>query len=94
MTATTATLTRLLAWRPGGYLRASGVLFGWLALRTAAQTVLFVLVARSMGADGYGALIAVMALAGVFSFAGMGASAVLVRDGARQPKLNTMVEIT
>ncbi len=86
MSATAATLTKLLAWRPGGYLRASGVLFGWLALRTAAQTALFVLVARSMGADGYGALIAVMALAGVFSFAGMGASAVLVRDGARQPE--------
>lgn len=86
MSATAATLTKLLAWRPGGYLRASGVLFRWLALRTAAQTALFVLVARSMGADGYGALIAVMALAGVFSFAGMGASAVLVRDGARQPE--------
>ncbi len=86
MTATTATLTRLRAWRPGGYLRASGVLFGWLTLRTAAQTALFVLVARSMGAAGYGALIAVMALAGVFSFAGMGASAVMVRDGARQPE--------
>jgi len=72
VSATAATLTKLLAWRPGGYLRASGVLLGWLALRTLAQTALFVLVARSMGADGYGALIAVMALAGVFSFAGMG----------------------
>lgn len=60
MSATAATLTKLLAWRPGGYLRASGVLFGWLALRTAAQMALFVLVARSMGADGYGALIAQM----------------------------------
>jgi hypothetical protein len=86
VSATAATLTKLLAWRPGGYLRASGVLFGWLALRTAAQPALFIMVARSMGADGYGALIAVMALAGVFSFAGMGASAVLVRDGARQPE--------
>ncbi|MFZ5491089.1 MAG: oligosaccharide flippase family protein [Pseudomonadota bacterium] len=86
MTAATATLSKLLAWRPGGYLRASGVLFGWLAVRTAAQTVLFVLVARTLGADGYGALIAVMALAGVFGFAGMGATAVLVREGSRQPE--------
>lgn len=77
---------RVLAWRPGGYLRASGMLFGWLALRTVAQTALFVLVARSMGADGYGALIAVMALAGIFSFAGMGATAVLVREGSRHPE--------
>lgn len=85
MSAPAATLTKLLAWRPGGYLRASGVLFGWLAVRTAAQTALFVLVARVMGADGYGALISAMALAGIFSFAAMGASAVLVRDGAREP---------
>ena len=65
-----APLHRALAWRPGGYLRASGALFGWLAVRTLAQTALFVLVARTLGADGYGSLIAVMALAGVFGFAG------------------------
>ena len=44
MSATAASLTKLLAWRPGGYLRASGALFGWLTVRTLAQTVLFVLV--------------------------------------------------
>lgn len=86
MTAATPTRSKLLAWRPGGYLRASGVLFGWLAVRTAAQTALFVLVARTLGAQGYGSLIAVMALAGVFGFAGMGATAVLVREGSRQPE--------
>lgn len=86
MSATAASLAKLLAWRPGGYLRASGALFGWLAVRTLAQTVLFVLVARTLGADGYGSLIAVMAIAGIFSFAGMGATAVLVREGSRQPE--------
>jgi O-antigen/teichoic acid export membrane protein len=86
LSATAASLTKLLAWRPGGYLRASGALFGWLAVRTLAQTVLFVLVARTLGADGYGSLIAVMALAGIFSFAGMGATAVMVREGSRQPE--------
>lgn len=30
-------LHRLLAWRPGGYLRASGSLFGWLLLRDGAR---------------------------------------------------------
>ncbi len=86
MTATTATLTRLLAWRPGGYLRASGVLFGWLALRTLAQTALFLLVARTLGAQGYGSLIAVMAIATLFApLVGLGGQSLLVRDGARNP---------
>ncbi|ANX03468.1 hypothetical protein PG2T_04190 [Immundisolibacter cernigliae] len=75
------------AWRPGGYLRASGVLFGWLAVRTLAQTALFVLVARTLGAEGYGSLIAVMAIATLFApLAGLGGQALLVRDGARNPE--------
>ncbi|HNL32763.1 MAG TPA: oligosaccharide flippase family protein, partial [Pseudomonadales bacterium] len=85
LTTILASLHRALAWRPGGYLRASGALFGWLAVRTLAQTVLFILVARTLGAKGYGELVSVMALAGVFSFAVMGVSAVLVREGARDP---------
>lgn len=60
-------------------------MFAWLAVRTLAQAALFVLVARTLGADGYGAFISVMALAGIFSAAAMGASAVLVREGAREP---------
>lgn len=87
LTATTAPLARLLAWRPGGYLRASGVLFGWLALRTGAQMALFVLVARTLGAEGYGSLIAVMAIATLFApLAGLGGQALLVREGARHPE--------
>lgn len=87
LSATAASLTKLLAWRPGGYLRASGALFGWLAVRTLAQTVLFVLVARTLGADGYGSLIAVMAIATLFApLAGLGGQALLVRDGARHPE--------
>jgi len=50
LTTILASLHRALAWRPGGYLRASGALFGWLAVRTLAQTVLFILVARTLGA--------------------------------------------
>jgi len=80
-----ARLGNFFAWRPGAYLRSSGALFAWLAVRTLAQTALFVLVARTLGADGYGALISAMALAGIFSFAVMGVSAVLVREGARDP---------
>jgi hypothetical protein len=42
VSATRATISKLLAWRPGGYLRASGALFGLLSVRTAAQTALCV----------------------------------------------------
>lgn len=87
MSAPAATLTKLLAWRPGGYLRASGVLFGWLTVRTLAQTALFVLVARTLGAEGYGSLITVMAVATFFSpLAGLGGQSVMLRDGARDPQ--------
>lgn len=68
-------------------MRASGVLFAWLAVRTLAQTALFVLVARTLGAEGYGSLIAVMAVATFFApLAGLGGQALLVRDGARSPQ--------
>ena len=86
MSAPAATLTKLLAWRPGGYLRASGALFGWLAVRTLAQTALFVLVARTLGADGYGVFITAIAIVGLFSFAAMGATSVLVKEGTRCPE--------
>ncbi len=87
MSAPAATLTKLLAWRPGGYLRASGALFGWLAVRTLGQTALFVLVARALGAEGYGALIAVMAIATLFApLAGLGGQSLLAREGARNPQ--------
>jgi O-antigen/teichoic acid export membrane protein len=87
VSAAPGTLSKLLAWRPGGYLRASGALFGWLVVRTLAQTGLFVLVARTLGADGYGSLISVMAIATLFApLAGLGGQALLVRDGARDPQ--------
>lgn len=67
-------------------MRASGVLFGWLMVRTAAQAALFILVARSLGAEGYGALIAAMAVTSFFApLAGLGGQSLLVREGARNP---------
>jgi O-antigen/teichoic acid export membrane protein len=82
-----ARIGQLLAWRPGGYLCASGLLFAWLAVRALAQTALFVLVARTLGAEGYGSLIAVMAVATFFApLAGLGGQAIMLRDGARNPQ--------
>ena len=80
-------LNRLLTWRPGGYLRASGGLFGWLLLRAAAQAAMVVLLARLLGAEGYGLFVTVMAVSGFFSpVAGLGLGGLLLRDGASQPE--------
>lgn len=79
-------LQRCLAWRPGGYLRASGGLFGWLMLRAAAQAVMVLLLARLLGAESYGLFVAVLAVAGFFvPLAGLGLGGLLLRDGACEP---------
>jgi O-antigen/teichoic acid export membrane protein len=79
-------LHRLLTWRPGGYLRASGGLFGWLLLRAAAQAAMVVLLARVLGVEGYGLFVTALAVSGFFSpIAGLGLGGLLLRDGAREP---------
>lgn len=80
-------LQRCLAWRPGGYLRASMGLTGWLVLRAAAQAAMVLLLARLLGAEGYGLFVAVLAVAGFFApLAGLGLGGLLLRDGAREPE--------
>lgn len=79
---------RVLRWRPGGYLRASGELFLWLGLRAGAQVLMVVVLARTLGAEGYGQFVTVLALASFFPpLVGLGTSGVLLRDGARRPEL-------
>jgi len=78
---------RILRWRPGGYLRASGGLFGWLILRAIAQAAMVLLLARILGAEGYGLFVAVLAVAGFFApLAGLGLGVLLLRDGSREPE--------
>lgn len=80
------TIRRLLAWRPGGYVRASIGLFGWLLLRAAAQAVLVLALARLLGATGYGQFVAILAVASFFApLVGLGLQGVVLRDGARAP---------
>lgn len=87
MSATPAALSKLLAWRPGGYLRASGGLFGWLLLRAVAQAAMVVLLARLLGVEGYGLFVTALAVSGFFSpVAGLGLSGLLLRDGACEPE--------
>ncbi len=80
-------LHRLRAWRPGRYARASSALLGWLLARAAAQALLVVLLARTLGAAAYGEFVAAIALAGFFTpLAGLGLQGVILRDGARTPE--------
>jgi len=62
-------------------------LFGWLLLRAFAQAALVIILARMLGANGYGLFVAILAIAGFFApLAGLGFAGLLLRDGAREPE--------
>jgi O-antigen/teichoic acid export membrane protein len=74
-------------WRPGAYARDGLRIFGWLVLRAAAQAATVLLLARWLGASGYGEFVAALAVAGFFTpLAGLGLGAVLLVRGARAPE--------
>lgn len=80
------TLSRILSWRPGGYLKSSGELLTWLLLRALAQVITILLLTRHLGADGYGLFVAILAISSLFSpLAGLGLHGILLRNGARNP---------
>lgn len=75
-----------LTWKPGRLARNAAVFSAGLGLRTIAQAAVFLIVARVLGASGYGAYSAVLALAmGGGLLVGLGAGVVMVRDTARDP---------
>ena len=81
-----APLHRVLAWRPGGYARDGARIFGWLLLRAVAQAATVLMLARWLGASGYGAFVAALAVASFFTpLAGLGLGGVLLVRGARAP---------
>lgn len=70
-------------WRPGNYLRSSARLLLWLLIRAGAQAATVVLLARSLGPQGYGAFVATVAIASFLTpVAGLGLHAIVLRDGA------------
>ncbi|MDY0330914.1 MAG: lipopolysaccharide biosynthesis protein [Thiomonas sp.] len=76
-----------MRWRPGAYARDGACIFMWLLLRAAAQAATVLLLARWLGAEGYGVFVAALAVASFFTpLAGMGMAAILLRDGAREPE--------
>lgn len=74
----------LLAWRPGKLARGTLAMTLGLGLRTLGQAAVFLIIARVLGVDAYGAYSAVLALAMTLSWlVGMGVSGVMLRDTAR-----------
>ncbi|MER7442386.1 lipopolysaccharide biosynthesis protein [Micromonospora avicenniae] len=79
-------LRRLLSGGHDGFLRKSGKFFSGTLLRTAAQGVLFVLLAREMSIDTYGLFVGVTALVAVVSpFASAGAPSLIFQNHADAP---------
>lgn len=75
-----------LSWRPGKLARDTMILTTGLGLRALAQGLVFVIVARVLGSQGYGAFSAALAIAGVWvHFCGLGGHVILMRDVARDP---------
>lgn len=73
-------------WRPGRLLKNTLWLTAGNGLRVALQAVYFVLLARILGARGYGAFAGVVALSAVLSsFAGCGAGFLIIKNVARRP---------
>jgi O-antigen/teichoic acid export membrane protein len=78
---------KIRRWRPGAYFRASSELFGWLLLRALAQITSVVVLARALGAEGYGLFVTVLALASFFPpLVLLGTPGIVLRDGARLPE--------
>ncbi len=74
-------------YRPGKLARGAFALSAGMGLRALAQAGLFLIIARLLGSEGYGAFSAVLALAGSWAcFSGLGGQVILMRDVARNPK--------
>ncbi len=77
-------LTGLCAWRPGRLAKGTLAMTAGMGLRSLAQSVVFLIVARVLGIADYGAYAAVLALSTAFAcFSGWGTQALMVRDVSR-----------
>jgi O-antigen/teichoic acid export membrane protein len=70
-------------WKPGKLARNMVVMSFGFGLRAVAQAIVFLVIARILGVEGYGAFVAVLAIASALSgLCGLGAHVLLVRDVA------------
>ena len=79
-------ITSLAAWRPGRLAKGTMVMTAGMGLRTISQAIVFLIVARVLGVEAYGAYAAVLAIAGALgSFGGSGTQILMLRDAACDP---------
>jgi O-antigen/teichoic acid export membrane protein len=79
-------LCALRAWKPGKLAKDTLVMSLGIGLRTVGQAFVFIVVARMLGIEAYGAYAAVLAIAGTIGcFGGFGIQTVMLRDVSRQP---------
>jgi O-antigen/teichoic acid export membrane protein len=77
-------LSGLCAWRPGPLAKGTLAMTAAMGLRSLAQTLVFLIVARVLGVADYGAYAAVLALSTAFAcFSGWGTQVLMVRDVSR-----------
>lgn len=73
-------------WRPGRLATATLAMTWAIGLRTIFQALVFLIVARGLGAESYGGFAAVLAIAGTFgTFSGLGVQSLMIRDVSRDP---------
>ena len=79
-------LTGITAWRPGQLAKGTLAMTTAMGLRTIAQAIVFLIIARVLGVEAYGAYAAVLAIAGALgSFGGSGTQILMLRDAACDP---------
>jgi O-antigen/teichoic acid export membrane protein len=77
-------LSGLFGWRPGPLAKGTMAMTVAMGLRSLAQTLVFLIVARVLGVADYGAYAAVLALSTAFAcFTGWGTQVLMVRDVCR-----------
>lgn len=76
------------AWRPNKLARNTVLATGWQVLRLTLQFAYLIVVARLLGASGYGTFAGIIALAAMLSpLAGAGFGLILVKEVSRTPEL-------
>jgi len=79
-------LIGLFAWRPGTLAIGTLSMSVGMGLRTVGQAGVFLIVARVLGVESYGAYAAILAIATTLgTFGGLGAQTLMLRDVARDP---------
>lgn len=74
------------AWRPGKLMHHSSNLLGWMLLRASSQTITVLLLARMLGAQPYGQVVSVIAIASFLTpFTGLGLSHMVLRNSSKDP---------